>query len=146
VPLALLLTTLSIHPHYLSYFNLFAGGPENGYNVLIDSNVDWGQDLLRLQEWMEEHGVERVRLAWFGSARPEYYGIAYDPLPGLPHHFDLWWDPPFDPSDPSPGIYAISVSNLWELPLQDEKYVFPWFRARVPDDRVGYSILIYEVD
>jgi hypothetical protein len=94
---------------------------------------------------MEENGKESVKLAWFGSARPAYYGINYQPLPGLPHHFDLWWDVPFDPSAPEPGTYAISVSNLWELPLQEEKYVFPWFRAHRPDDRVGYSILIYQV-
>ncbi|MCI0576133.1 MAG: phospholipid carrier-dependent glycosyltransferase [Chloroflexi bacterium] len=140
----LLLADLFIHPHYLSYFNLLAGGPANGYNVLIDSNVDWGQDLLRLQEWMAANDVTQVKLAWFGTADPAYYGIAYEPLPGLPRHFDLWWELPFDPADPAPGIYAISASNLWELPLA-EKTVFPWFRAREPDGRVGYSILIYHV-
>lgn len=141
----ILAATLWIHPHYLSYFNLAAGGPANGYNILIDSNIDWGQDLLRLQEWMAANDVDRVKLSWFGSADPAYYGIAYDPLPGLPRHFDLWWSVPFNPSQPEPGIYAISVSNLWEIPLQDEKVVFPWFREREPDDRVGYSILIYRV-
>ena len=90
--------------------------------------------------------VETINLSWFGSADPAYYGIDYAPLPGLPRHFDLWWDVPFDPAQPPPGVYAISASNLWELPLQEEKYVFPWFRAREPDDRVGYSILIYEVE
>jgi hypothetical protein len=129
----------------LSYFNLAAGGPKNGGNILIDSNIDWGQDLFRLQDWMAENGVERVNLSWFGSADPAYYDLSYDPLPGLPRHFDLWWDVPFDAADPPPGIYAISVSNLWELPLED-KVVFPWFRARQPDDRVGYSIFIYRVD
>jgi 4-amino-4-deoxy-L-arabinose transferase-like glycosyltransferase len=141
-----LLATLAIHPHYLSYFNVLAGGPDNGYRVLADSNVDWGQDLLRLRQWMAENDVEEVYLSWFGSADPAYYGIRYRPLPGLPRHFDLWWDVPFDPSAPRPGVYAISASNLWELPLQEEKYVFPWFRARPPDDRVAYSILIYEVE
>ncbi len=137
-------TSWLIHPHYLSYFNQLAGGPDNGYRVLIDSNLDWGQDLLRLHSWMAEHEVAQVKLAWFGSADPAYYGLAYEPLPGLPRHFDLWWNPPFNPDQPEPGIYAISASNLWELPLA-EKNVFPWFRARPPDDRVGYSILIYEV-
>ncbi len=141
---ALLLTTLAIHPHYLSYFNLAAGGPRNGYNILIDSNIDWGQDLLRLRRWMDENEVDHVKLAWFGSAEPAYYGISYDPLPGLPHHFDLWFNVPFDPAQPEPGTYVISVSNLWELPLQD-KYVFSYFRQRQPDARVGYSIMIYEV-
>ena len=144
LPATALLSALLIHPHYLSYFNALAGGPRNGYNVLIDSNIDWGQDLLRLQTWMAAHQVERVKLAWFGSADPAYYHIAYDPLPGLPRHFDLWWAPPFNPAQPEPGVYAISVSNLWELPLE-EKTVFAWFRARPPDDRVGYSILVYDV-
>ena len=145
LPGALLLSTLAVHPHYLSFFNVAAGGPANGYHILVDSNVDWGQDLLRLQEWANDHDVETVKLSWFGTADPAYYGIDYEPLPGLPQHFNLWWDVPFNPADPEPGVYAISVSNLWELPLQEEKYVFPWFRARPPDDRVAYSILIYNV-
>jgi 4-amino-4-deoxy-L-arabinose transferase-like glycosyltransferase len=32
------------HPHYIPYFNELAGGPENGWRWLIDSNLDWGQD------------------------------------------------------------------------------------------------------
>jgi 4-amino-4-deoxy-L-arabinose transferase-like glycosyltransferase len=143
---SLIVATLAIHPHYLSYFNLLSGGPANGYRVLADSNVDWGQDLLRLQDWMAENNVDEVYLSWFGTANPTYYGVRYRALPGLPRHFDLWWDVPFDPSSPPPGVYAISASNFWELPLQEEKYVFPWFRARPPDHRVAYSILIYEVE
>ena len=49
----LLVTTLWIYPHFISYFNVAAGGPRNGYHLLIDSNVDWGQDLVRLQRWMD---------------------------------------------------------------------------------------------
>ncbi|HVT61454.1 MAG TPA: glycosyltransferase family 39 protein [Thermoanaerobaculia bacterium] len=37
-------SSLSIHPHYLAYFNELAGGPANGWRWLIDSNLDWGQD------------------------------------------------------------------------------------------------------
>lgn len=145
--LYLLLSMLWIHPHYLSYFNGLAGGPANGYRVLLDSNLDWGQDLFRLQAWMAENEVERLRLSWFGTADPAYYGLQYEPLPGLPRHFDLWWNVPFNIAAPEPAIYAISATNLWEIPLRaEEKTVFAWFRAREPDDRVGYSILIYEVE
>ena len=143
--LSVLIIDIILHPHYLSYFNVLGGGPANGHQVLVDSNIDWGQDLLRLKEWMEDNEVDKVKLSWFGSADPAYYDIDYEPLPGLTHHFDLWWDVPFDPIAPEPGVYAISVSNLWELPLE-EKNVFPWFRDRQPDDRVGYSIHIYVVD
>ena len=144
--LSLILIDIWIHPHYLSYFNLIAGGPANGHHIAIDSNIDWGQDLLRLQGWMEDNEVDRVNLAWFGTADPDYYGLNYDPLPGFPRpaFISQWTDPPFNPTEPGPGIYAISASSLWELPL-GEKNVYPWFREREPDDRIGYSILIFEV-
>jgi hypothetical protein len=143
---ALFVTTVWIHPHYLSYFNRAAGGPENGYQVLLDSNVDWGQDLLRLQDWMAREGVDRVKLGWFGSAIPDYYGLSYDPMPGAQLHafYSQWTGPPFNVSAPEPGIYAISVSNLMELPAPDST-VYSWFRQQEPDDRVGYSIFIYKV-
>lgn len=144
----LILGAVRIHPHYLSYFNLIAGGAENGYRVLIDSNVDWGQDLLRLKDWMEKENVARVKLGWFGSADPDYYGIDHDPLPGIGRDdfFRRWWEVPFNTDQPEPGVYAISATSLWEIPLRlEEKTVYAWFREREPDDRVGYSILIYDV-
>ncbi len=145
---AALISALLIHPHYLSFFNIAAGGPQNGYRVLIDSNLDWGQDLKRLESWMAEHDVEEVNLGWFGTADPAYYGIVYQPLPGVGRDpfFPLWWDVPFDTTRPEPGVYAISATSLWETPLrEEEKTVYAWFRQREPDDRVGYSILIYDV-
>ena len=39
--------TLLQHPHHLAYFNELAGGPANGWRLLVDSNLDWGQDLKR---------------------------------------------------------------------------------------------------
>ncbi|HEX6383215.1 MAG TPA: hypothetical protein VF177_00960, partial [Anaerolineae bacterium] len=134
---------------YLSYFNAAAGGPENGHSILIDSNIDWGQDLLRLKAWMVANDVAEVKLAWFGTADPAYYDINHQPVPGFPRnrYYSLWANPPFNPEAPEPGIYAISASNLWwelSLPLQGQP-VYAWFRQRPPDHRVGYSILIYEV-
>ena len=144
--LSLLIIDAQIHPHYLSTFNSLAGGPQNGHRVLVDSNIDWGQDLLRLQEWAAENNVEELKLGWFGTADPDYYGVDYEPLPGFPRQpfFGQWTEPPFDTTAPQPGTYAISASALWELPLA-EKNVYAWFRDREPDDRIGYSILIYEV-
>ncbi|MBK8987640.1 MAG: phospholipid carrier-dependent glycosyltransferase [Chloroflexi bacterium] len=142
----LLAITLWLHPHYLSYFNALAGGPANGARILVDSNIDWGQDLLRLQQWMADNDVEQVELGWFGTANPAYYGLSYEPLPGFPRpeFYGLWTNPPFDPAAPGPGVYAISASSLWESHW-GEKTVYPWFRQRQPDGRVGYSILIYDL-
>jgi hypothetical protein len=69
--------SLSVFPHYLSFFNLFAGGPKNGYNYLIDSNIDWGQDLPLLKEYLEKNKLDSIDLAYFGRVDPAIYGINY---------------------------------------------------------------------
>jgi hypothetical protein len=140
----LLVETVSIAPHFLSYFNPLGGGPANGWKILADSNIDWGQDLKALRDYVKANPSTKIKLSWFGSSYPEAYGIDYEPLPGLPHHFNLWANPPFNPQQPEPGLYAISVSNLVELSFKD-KWVFAYFRARAPDERIGYSIYLYRV-
>ncbi len=72
--------TLRVAPRYLQFFNEIAGGPENGHRWLIDSNIDWGQDLIRLREYMEREGLGSVNLAYFGRVHPGVYGIRFAPL------------------------------------------------------------------
>src|SRR5262249_2101912 len=60
--------TLRVHPHYLAYFNEAAGGPRNGYRLLVDASLDWGQDLIHLREWAESHGTPALKLSYFGTA------------------------------------------------------------------------------
>ncbi|MFN2425560.1 MAG: ArnT family glycosyltransferase [Candidatus Binatia bacterium] len=72
--------TLAVAPRYLQYFNEAAGGPENGHRVLIDSNIDWGQDLIRLREYMDANKIDTVALAYFGRVDPGVYGIRFTPL------------------------------------------------------------------
>jgi len=144
--LGILLPTLWIHPHYLSFFNLAAGGPANGASILADSSNDWGQDLLRLQDWMMESGEESIKLGWFGWADPAYYGIDFEPMPGYPRaeFLGLWNNPPFNSENPEPGLYAISASSLWESHWE-ARHVYAWFRAHEPTARIGYSIYIYDL-
>jgi hypothetical protein len=87
---------ISVYPNYLSYFNLMAGGPDKGHKWLIDSNLDWGQDLPGLKKYMEKNGIENIRLGYFGRVDPEIYGIDYT-LPG---------------SELEAGTYAISINFL----------------------------------
>ncbi|MEM7333950.1 MAG: glycosyltransferase family 39 protein, partial [Chloroflexota bacterium] len=107
VAVCILAINLWIYPNYLSYFNQLIGGPENGAQWLLDSNVDWGQDLIRLREWMTDNEVESVRLGWFGTADPAYYGVPNQPLPGFPRaeYLSQWTVPPFNVVAPEPGIY-----------------------------------------
>lgn len=77
--------TLRVAPAYLQYFNEAAGGPDNGYRWLADSNLDWGQDLLRLVAFMHERGLKTVNLAYFGSVHPQVYGIRFTPVTSQAH-------------------------------------------------------------
>lgn len=76
-----------IYPHYLAYFNWIAGGPSNGYKHLVDSSLDWGQDLPGLKKWLKSQDLESpdkrpVYLMYFGRSRPSYYEIHATPLAG----------------------------------------------------------------
>ena len=66
---------LSIYPDHLSYFNQIAGGYHRGPEWLDDSNVDWGQGLIQLREYLQTQKLTTYSLCYFGSADPEYYGI-----------------------------------------------------------------------
>ena len=130
------IATLSIAPHFLAYFNELVG-PANGYKVLSDSNLDWGQDLPALAHYLNGRPVY---LSYFGQADPHYYKINSTPLPG--------WPPPpdthFAPADPAPGLYAISAGNLAGAQLPNPN-TFAYFRALQPQAVINYSIFIYDV-
>jgi len=81
--------SLVIRPHYLAYFNVFAGGPEHAYRHVVDSSLDWGQDLPGVKHWLDDQRPDarsgtRVYLSYFGTAEPGYYGISVTRLPGYP--------------------------------------------------------------
>ena len=52
----LVVSSFSVHPHYLAYFNELAGGPANGWRWLVDSNLDWGQDDERVRRLAAARG------------------------------------------------------------------------------------------
>src|SRR5205085_3857962 len=60
-----------IRPNYLAYFSQVVGGPSRGYEHLVDSSADWGQDLPALRTWLDEHaamvGGKPLYLAYFGG-------------------------------------------------------------------------------
>lgn len=140
----LALITFWMYPHYLAFFNVLAGGPENGWRALVDSNIDWGQDLGALKIWMDRNGVDHVWLSYFGEARPEYYGIHYTGLDSFPPRLMNPQARPFYPHAPAPGFYAISATNLQGVLFANPDQ-FAWFRAREPVAKIGYSIFVYQV-
>jgi dolichyl-phosphate-mannose-protein mannosyltransferase len=129
-------------PHYLAFFNQFVGGPRHGHEYLVDSNIDWGQDLKGLKQWMDQYDVRHINLGYFGTADPNYYGIDCTYLPGGPFFDDKLVSTPR-----LPGFVAVSVTNLrglYFLPAQRDLYK-PLLDME-PAAVIGYSIYVYWVD
>jgi hypothetical protein len=128
-------------PHYLAFFNTIAGGPRNGHKLLADSNIDWGQDLKLLKRWMDQHGVEKLNLSYFGTADPAYYGIHARYLPGSPSFIHE-----VQPYPQLPGYVAVSVQNLLGVTAEDWAEFYRPLLARRPVAVIGYSIHVYWVE
>ena len=119
--------SIAVSPNYLAYFNELAGGPGQGYKHLADSSLDWGQALPALKQWLDGAGLQpqgsqRVYLSYFGTGRPEYYGIDATQLWGF-----LDRRPQQVPQPLGGGVYCVSASMLhvaapqpWTRPLETE--------------------------
>jgi len=126
-------------PHQLAWFNVLGGGPDRARRHLLDSNLDWGQDLGRLKPLMEERGLTSICLGYFGHVDPQVYGIDYT----LP------------PPTPTPGLCAISANFLAGYPYGItwagpgvrgvRRNQWTWYDRLTPVARVGSSIYVFDV-
>jgi hypothetical protein len=130
-----------VYPHYLAFFNRFVGGPRNGYEYLLDSNLDWGQDLKGLKAWMDRNHVSHINLSYFGTAAPSYYKIDCTHLPGAPFFAE---DRVGSPQ--LPGYVAVSATNLRGVYFNRawREFYAPLLRIK-PAAVIGYSIYVYPV-
>jgi 4-amino-4-deoxy-L-arabinose transferase-like glycosyltransferase len=62
-------------PNYIAYFNGIVK-PVTAYRHLVDSSLDWGQDLPGLARYISSKYPDYpCYLAYFGTASPDYFGI-----------------------------------------------------------------------
>ena len=130
VPLLMVVgAVVSIHPHYLAFFNAAAGGPSHGSDHLIDSNLDWGQDLRGLRSWIRAHPESQpIGLAYFGQISPDIFryfgssdvqGFDWFMPPALPGRLDRLSNgqpAPVKANPLRPGYYAVSAALVRGLP------------------------------
>lgn len=156
---SLLATNGLIWPDYLAYFNAFSGGPDRGHYYLLDSNLDWGQDLLTLQEYMDRQKIDAIELAYWGRVPPELYRIRYDhflpepsgddpetlerfhmelqPLPKPRHRYvvisaNLLWG----------RMYFVNGTGFHLPPAWQELYAE--FRERPPVTILGHTLYVFD--
>lgn len=140
------LASSTVTPHQLAYFNRIAGGPEGGIRYLGDSNLDWGQDLPGLREWLERENVPIVYLAYHGTTPPRVYGIRHQRLPS-----SGYLEPsPMDrvPAHATRHVVAIGATCLQGIYLPSYGYPSDLYRRlldRKPTAVIGHTIRIYDL-
>lgn len=135
-------STLVAFPHYIPYFNELVGGSRNGYKYLIDSNVDWGQDLPGLRDYLEREGNPEIILSFFGTAAPRTYGIEYQDF----YSFNLSGRPErhVNSLGPAREVFVISANALQCLYFPDKR-TFDWLKQREPAAVIGHSLFVYDI-
>jgi hypothetical protein len=128
-------TPVFVFPSYLGYVNDFIGG-ERAFQVFVDSNLDWGQDLYRLAAFTEQNNIDTIKLDYFGGGNPQLE------FPGTFQNLD-------SREGPQDGWVAVSATKLQnsryyqqELGLED----YWWLYWETPEAVIGNSILVYYIE
>jgi 4-amino-4-deoxy-L-arabinose transferase-like glycosyltransferase len=115
------------YPDDLAYFNMLAGAhPEN---VLVDSNLDWGQDLYRLRDTLAARGIsDSVRVAYFGTANLTAAGVPRARALGL-HETATGW---------------VAASETF-LAGEWVGHAYAWLLQYPPVARIGPSMRLWHI-
>ena len=115
-------------PDYLSYFTVLVK-PANTWQLLSDSNTDWGQGLFALRQFQAEHPGEPIHLAYVGEVDPAWYGIRYTRLQEEDH--------------PS-GIVVVSATHLSGQLLKNH-YAYRWLLQYPLKTILNHTLYVFEV-
>jgi hypothetical protein len=115
--------SLFTHPDYFPYFNALAGPQPSRY--LIDSNLDWGQDVLRLRKAVRDLGIRQLHISIMGVT--DYGALGFPPVVDA------------DPWHPVHGWIAVSEQSYR---MSGIHYGWEWLRS-TPYRRIGTSIRLY---
>jgi hypothetical protein len=129
-----------VYPDYMSYMNAFAA-PRPQWWYLSDSNVEWGDDVKGLADYLHARGEKSVRAALLGGfVTLQFYDIGYvdaladDPLP--------------DTRYVALGASFLNGSTAPENPKRTEQQRvarFDEFRHRTPEAIIGGSIYVFRM-
>ena len=141
-------SVIAIYPYFIAYFNESVGGPDQGYIYVADSNLDWGQDLKRLSQWVDEKGIDKIYLDYSGGYDTRYYSAEkyY-----LKEKHAPWWGTRNPEELPKGSYLAVSAFFLQRgrgIPApgfnQPTGY-YNWLDKYTPVAKIGYSIFVYYI-
>ena len=134
---------INIYPHFLTYFNESVGGPSQGYMYATDSNLDWGQDLKRLAQFVEDNNINKIYIDYFGGDDIRYrFGDKYE----------SWWGDRNPNNLPKNSWLAVSASFLQGgrgvtvHGFEANTDYYRWLDKYEPITVIGDSIFVYYIN
>ena len=127
VIITLFFEVLLSFPHYLPYISPVLGGVNNGPFLVSDSNVDWGQDLKAIRDYMQTHdlGQPYIDYSWAGAVSLDYWGLSRRPLERL--------------ASDKTGYLILSTAAI-------QNKAFNWLKDHPTFDRITPSVWVYKLD
>lgn len=118
----------SVHPYYLMYFNFLAGGPDQGWRISVTGD-DYGQGDRELLAWLQARGIKQLAFGAFGHGQHllALNGIQSKPVP----------------CQDTGKLVAIHAGRLLLGSSLEQQQCYAWMRYRVPDEKISYSIFLY---
>jgi 4-amino-4-deoxy-L-arabinose transferase-like glycosyltransferase len=130
-------SVLRVYPSFTAYFNEAIGGPDRGGDYVVD--FDWGQDLIRLRDFVEARRIEKIAVDYFGTS-----SVAYE----LGEKFVPWGSA----QGPPAGWLAVSAVSLkiaqgrWAPALgHTAEAAYEWLCGKKPVAKIGYSIFVFDM-
>lgn len=133
------LSVISVWPYFLTYFNETIGGPDNGYKFVVDSNLDWGQDISRLADYIKTNNIKKIKMDYFSGAPAEYY-IKTAKIES------------YNRETPQKGWLAVSATiysgacRSDKIPCSYNERSYTWLDQYNPVAKIGYSIFVYKIE
>jgi hypothetical protein len=119
----LCVASVRAHPDYLASFNELVG--QHPERFLLDSDLDWGQDIQRLSDTLKARGIDSVAVYLHGLTNERQLATV--------KHLVI------EPPGPQTGWVAASAYAIYARPRLD------WLLHRTPAAKIGTSIWLYHI-
>ena len=137
-------STSRAYPVYLAYSNEFWGGPANTYKYLTDSNVDWGQQLHGVKQYVDARGIKDCWFAYFVQPAIDFrdYGI---PCQVLPTQDEIWFHGTADTPATIQGTVFISAGTLTGYEMgSNVMNPYRQFQSVTPTAVIQRGVFVYD--